>query len=65
LEELMKVYQWARIIINTFAAVLLLVTGLVLVGGNWSSAEAGMILTFAMLVTGGLYQILEHSRWAS
>lgn len=59
---LTAVYLWARIIINTFAAILLTSTAVVLVGGGWSSSQAGLIMTFAMLVTGALYEMLEQIR---
>jgi hypothetical protein len=60
--KLTLVYLWARIIINAFSAILLFTTGIVLVRGEWSPAEAGLILTFAMLVSGALYEILEQAR---
>jgi hypothetical protein len=58
---LMTVYLWARVIINTFSAVILMGTGFLLVNGDWTAAQAGFILTFAMMVSNGIYGLLEQA----
>lgn len=55
-------YLWARVIINSFSALILMGTGFLLVNNDWSAAQAGFILTFAMMVTGGIYNMLEQAR---
>lgn len=55
------VYLWARCVINMFSAAVLMGTAFLLVGGNWSASQAGFILTFAMMVSNGIYSMLEQA----
>ena len=37
-------------------------TAFLLVGGDWSAPQAGFVLTYAMLGSNGVYDLLEQAR---
>ncbi|KAK8864683.1 hypothetical protein IAR55_001935 [Kwoniella newhampshirensis] len=53
------VYNWVRAIIRTVASVLIALTGAVLVQKDMTAAEAGLTLNFAMIVSQGLFYLME------
>ncbi|WWD17007.1 hypothetical protein CI109_101443 [Kwoniella shandongensis] len=55
-----SVQCWVRAVVRSVAAVLVAATGFVLIEQDISAGEAGLILVFAMVVSGGLYGLMEQ-----
>ncbi|WVQ79444.1 hypothetical protein IAT38_001542 [Cryptococcus sp. DSM 104549] len=54
------VYNWVRTIIRSVTSILIAATGFVLVGREMSPGEAGLILSFSLTVSGGLFNLMER-----
>ncbi|TYJ53022.1 hypothetical protein B9479_006351 [Cryptococcus floricola] len=53
-------YQWVSAMVKSVTSVVITATGFLLVGQNISASQAGLILSFASLVSSGLFNLMEQ-----
>ncbi|WVF71138.1 hypothetical protein IAT40_005935 [Kwoniella sp. CBS 6097] len=54
------VYNWVRAMLRSATSVVITATGFVLVQQDLSAAQAGLILSFAMTVSSGIFSVMEE-----